>query len=151
MTEFMTAYSPRHRVQIEFAEKGMTKQSFAKECDINNIMARYQKTGAVSHFSSHQGEYGFASGLTFTEAMMTVTKAQQLFAGLPSKVRNRCGNDPAYFLDFVQDEANAVELVELGLMDRPDVVEAGAPDTAVEAVEEAQQPPAGPPEATPKA
>jgi len=38
-----------------------------------------------------------------------------MFNDLPSSIRSRFGNDPAAFLDFVQDENNADEMVKLGL------------------------------------
>ena len=30
---------------IKFAEQGLTKQSFRDECDINNIMRKFERTG----------------------------------------------------------------------------------------------------------
>ena len=33
-------------------EESMTHQEFAKECDINNIMARYTQTGILPEFQS---------------------------------------------------------------------------------------------------
>lgn len=94
---------------------GRTKQSMAKECDINRIMARFQKTGALTHFRKFEGEYGFAPAVSFHESMDIVLKAQQMFNELPGKVRARFGNDPGEFLAFVQDEGNADEMVSLGL------------------------------------
>ena len=40
----------------------MTKQSFADECDINNIMKRYIKDGVVNHLNTYQGNYGDFTG-----------------------------------------------------------------------------------------
>lgn len=100
--------------------KSATKQSFKNECDINNIMAKYQKTGAVTHANDNQGEYGFATSEDFTSAMQTVTRAQQLFDGLPSSIRSKFHNNPEEFLEFTQDESNDEEAYELGL--NPDYV-----------------------------
>ncbi len=47
--------------------------------------------------------------------MRTVTVAQDMFDHLPSSIRNRFANDPALFLDFVQDADNRVEAIELGI------------------------------------
>lgn len=102
------------RVQIFFEDEGMTRQSFADECDINLIMAKYQTTGAIDHFARHEPRYGFADGVTFHDAMNIVAEGDSMFADLPSKLRSRFEN-PGAFLDFVQDEANAEEMVELGL------------------------------------
>ncbi len=109
--------TPRKRQQISFPKKGRTKQSFKDECDINQIMAKYQKTGAMAHINQHGGNYAFATSLDFSEAMRLVTQAQDMFDGLPSSIRNRFANDPAQFLDFVQDANNIDEMAELGLIE----------------------------------
>jgi len=110
-----SAYGPKDRVFCEVIGKSLTKQSFAAECNINNIMKKYQKSGAVTHFNRHSPEYGFATGASFTDAMLLVVAAQDMFADLPSSIRTRFGNDPTNFLDFVQNPDNAEEMVELGL------------------------------------
>lgn len=94
---------------------GRTKQSFKKECDINVIMARFEKTGALSHFARHAPSYGFAPAVTFHESLEIVRRGTEMFMDLPGKVRARFGNDPAQFLEFVQDENNADEMLALGL------------------------------------
>ena len=38
-----------------------------------------------------------------------------MFEELPATIRKKFENDPAKFLDFVNDERNADEMVELGL------------------------------------
>ncbi len=51
--EIRSIYSTRARVQLEFAKTGRTKQSMRDECDINLIMKKYQKTGAIAHVNRH--------------------------------------------------------------------------------------------------
>ncbi len=99
--------------------KSRTKQSMAAECDINNIMAKYQKTGAIAHINKHGMEYGFASGLDFAESMRVVKDGQRMFDDLPSLLRRRFKDDPAEFLDFVQNPDNSDEMLKLGLIDKP--------------------------------
>ena len=115
----LSPYGPKPRNGTRFTEPGRTKQSFKDECNINNIMARYQKSGAITHVQNNQPQYGFATARTFHESMNIVTKAQSMFAELPSSIRSKFKNDPAQFLDFVQDAGNADELVELGLANAP--------------------------------
>ncbi len=117
--EFLTAYGEKSRVGFVCIGESRTKQSFTKECNINNIMSKYQKSGAISHFNQHSAEYGFATGQSFSEAMLLVVQAQDMFEGLPSSIRSRFGNNPATFLDFVQDANNADEMIALGLRDAP--------------------------------
>ena len=111
----VTHACPFNKVRMLFAKKGRTKQSFKDECDINNIMAKYQKTGAIAHVNKHGAQYGFATSQDFASAMRTVTVAQEMFDGLPSSIRNRFSNNPASFLDFVQDADNKEEGIALGL------------------------------------
>lgn len=108
----------RRRVQLHMPkdEKIRTKQQFKNECDINNIMAKYQKTGAVEHMAAHQQHYGYANSVDFNEAMQITTRAEQMFAALPSSLRTKFRGDPGAYLDFVQDEANYPEMAKLGLL-----------------------------------
>lgn len=105
----------RKRVQITFQELGRTRQGHKDECDINQILGKFQKTGALTHANNHEANYGFASSLSFTEAMQTVTTARSMFAELPSSLRDKFDHDPAKFLEFVQNPANDAEKHELGL------------------------------------
>ena len=102
------------RVQITFEGPGRTRQSMREECDINNIMKKYQSSGAITHFARHEARYGFADSVTFHEALNIVTEADTMFADLPSELRKRF-DTPGAFLDFVQDEKNGDEMIELGL------------------------------------
>ncbi len=105
---------------IDFSNgESMTKQSFTEECDINNILAKYQKTGVINHVADHGGDYGFMDGSTFTEQMMQITKAQSMFNDLPSQAREFFEHDPAKFLEYVDKldmDSDATQLAELGLL-----------------------------------
>ena len=93
----------------------LTRQSHKAECDINNIMKRYQKDGVITHFNKFGKNYGDATGNDFTEAMQIIAKGKSMFEELPSSARSRFDNDPAKFLDFVNDPENLDEMRELGL------------------------------------
>jgi len=94
-----------------------TKQSFREECDINTIMARYQSTGEMPVISERAPQYlDVSAGFDFAQMQDQVLEAQRLFNDLPSSLRNRFANDPAAFLDYVQDEANRPEMYQLGLL-----------------------------------
>lgn len=93
----------------------MTKTSFKDEVNINNIMARFQRTGAIDHYMKHAPTYGDATPVQLIDAQNIIAKANEMFDDLPSSIRKRFNNDPAQFLDFVQDENNAEEMVKLGL------------------------------------
>jgi len=104
------------RVGISFPlEEGKTIQSFLEETDINKIVEKYQQTGALDHVNRRLPEYGFATGDSFNESMNIIVKAKEMFEELPSSIRNKMDNDPAKFLDFVQNPENAEKMVEMGL------------------------------------
>lgn len=92
-----------------------TEQSHKDECDINNIVYRFQKGDVLDHRNEHRGEYGFATAQTYNEAMNVVTKGMSMFEDLPSHIREKFKNDPAQFLEYVQNDKNAKEMVKLGL------------------------------------
>lgn len=111
----------------------LTKQSFKRECDINTIMAKYAKGQVVDHLARHGGSYGDFSSQDFHEAMNIVRKGEEMFLDLDSGLRRRFGNDPAVFLEFVQDPKNASQLIELGLAEAPRAPSAAAePEAPVE-------------------
>lgn len=122
---FFSAYDlPPSEGQI-FVEPSETKQAHKDECDVNLIVARFQTTGMISHFSQYNAQYGEHDGRTFTEAMQLVTNAQQMFDDLPSAAREFFNHDPAQFLDFFDDfdgsnESQVAKLDELGLLDTYD-------------------------------
>lgn len=115
MPYIRTKYSPRVRVQLKCAG-GRTRQSFAAECDINNIMARYMKTGALEHVARVVPRFGDVTGQDFQQAMDLVANARSAFEDLPSALRSRFDNDPAMLLEFMQDPENRAEAVKLGLV-----------------------------------
>lgn len=105
----------RPRVFAPTGGVARTKQSFKAECDINNIMAKFGRTGAVAHVNRYSGRYGLFAPIDFRDAMETVRQASEMFDALPAKLRARFSNDPAVFLEFVQDKENLPELRKLGL------------------------------------
>lgn len=138
----VTFYRPHKRVRTitdkivdhktgEFIDcPSMTKQSFLAETDINNIMKQYSKTGQFNHVNAklNQGRYAdLPLDLDFQDAMNVVAQANEAFASLPSKLRNRFSNDPNEFLAFMHDPENQEEMYKLGLATRPIPVRSESP------------------------
>lgn len=120
---FRSAYSGRVRVAVDFSASDANGhgaiQSFKAECDINGIMAKYQRTGVVSWLERRGAEYLDVSEYDFRAAIETLEKGRDLFQELPSTIRERFGNDPAFFLRFMHDPANKEEAMRLGLLKQP--------------------------------
>jgi phage internal scaffolding protein len=98
----------------------MTKQSFKKACDVNNIVNTYIKTGTLGHVNPKQPFYGDVSNVVdYRDMCEKISRIDGLFDALPAQVRSRFMNDPAMLVDFLNDEKNIVEAIELGIVDRP--------------------------------
>lgn len=108
------------RVQITFDPTlGRTRQEFEHECEINNIMAKYQKTGLVDHVTKYNPTYGDYDPIDFQTALNTINEGEAMFAELPSAARKYFNNSPGEFMTFIQDPDNIDKMVELGLASKP--------------------------------
>lgn len=134
---FRTAYShltePRFSVNLDFTgQVSMTEQNHRTECDINVLLGRYKRTGQLPA-NTRIGQFMDVSAMDFQTAMEIAALGRQAFEELPSTVRNKFGNDPRAFLEFVHDERNAPALVEMGLAVAP-LARPEAPSEAVSPV-----------------
>lgn len=102
-----------------------TKQEMAAACDINNIMKRFNETGSIDHLSITPPMNGdFTSSGDYRALLHRAMLAEKTFAALPSRLRNRFGQDPGQLMDFMNDPANEEEAFALGLIKRvPDPVD----------------------------
>lgn len=96
------AYDVPPAVTITCEDESRTKQSFADDSDVNNIMRKYMATGQVSHLNNSEPNYGFAPSIDFKEAMDTVKTAQEGFYNLPAEIREKFGSDPVRFLEALE-------------------------------------------------
>lgn len=97
----------------------MTKQEFVRECDINNVIKQYKTHGMLTHVNTKaaQGAYqDLPDSVDFQESLHTIMVAENAFMSLPSKVRDRFGQDPAEFLAFLNNPENADEARKLGIL-----------------------------------
>ena len=100
----------------------VTKQEFRSECDINNIMGKYIGQGIMPAPWSNPpvARYGdFSEAADYHTAQNIILMARQRFESLPSRLRERFGNDPAQLLAFLDDQANRPEAEKLGLVAPP--------------------------------
>ena len=100
---------------VVFNAPTLCQQHFRDECDINNIMARFMKTGLLPSVNS--GSYDFfdaGESLTYHDACNLIAKADEVFGSLPASVRARFNNDPGEYLAFFEHPENYEEAVKLG-------------------------------------
>lgn len=105
-------------------DKGFTVQADRDEADINKIVARFQKTGQLPPARGGQPFFGDVSDIDgLADAYMKIKEADDLFMQYPAEVRERFDNDPVKMIDFLSDEGNRKEAIDLGLVVRkPDEV-----------------------------
>jgi len=107
----------RRRVKSINKQVSLTEQQFKSECDINNILRRYAKTGELSHVNRRRGSFQDFSEITdYQEMLHTVQRAQSAFMELDPVIRDRFRNDPAELIKFLQDPKNREEAVKLNLI-----------------------------------
>ena len=69
----------------------------------------------ITHTAQYEGTYGdFTDALGFQEAQNVIAEAASMFETVPAQIREQFDNDPAKFLDFIQDDANREEMEEMG-------------------------------------
>lgn len=91
----------------------MTEQHHEKSCNINNIMARFTKTGVIDHINRHQANYGDVTGADFKAAQDLVAEQKSVFHELPAAIREQFDNDPANYLDLMMTDEGVEELREM--------------------------------------
>lgn len=106
----------RTKVQSIFTEPSMTQQQFKDEVDVNKIIAKFKKTGQISHLSNRTGTYGdFSEIPDYQQMLHTIMDANEKFAQLPSQLREKFSNDPQNLINYLQDPKNTEESIKLGL------------------------------------
>lgn len=111
-------------VDCQAADDGLTKQAPSKSCDINYIVAQYQKTGVLPiNIRPRVPVYADVSEFAdYHTAMNLICKANDMFAALPVLVRERFDNDPGKMVAFLEDARNLDEARKLGLVEPAKVV-----------------------------
>lgn len=111
--------SLRRRVYAPLGDQpSRTKQEFKDDCDINRILARFQRTGALAHLAKYGPQYGDFSACDYQEAQNLILRARQMFDDLPSSLRREVAT-PEGFLTWIQDPANREKMATYGLLRTP--------------------------------
>lgn len=124
MKEFDSHAGPQGpRVQLTCNSTARTQQHMRDECDVNQIMKKWRRTGELTHLNPTTGVYGnFASGGDYLEAINQIEEANEQFGRLDAEVRSRFNNNPNELLEFVMDDANREEAMTIGIIPKDDPV-----------------------------
>ena len=95
-----------------------TEQSHKAMCDVNNIVAKYDKTGIITHVQKIEARFGDVTGLEFRRAQDIYVNAQAMFDNLPANIKKRFNQNAGELLAFMENEENREEAIELGLIKR---------------------------------
>lgn len=125
MVKIITRYDQEARAEVAPGvsfhpkrDKSLTNQADLEASDINNIMARYEKTGLlVDDLGNFRQPMSgdFSEVKTYHEMLSAVRDAERWFLAFPAKVRNRFKNDVQELVNFLEDSKNDEEAVSLGL------------------------------------
>lgn len=104
-------------------DPSLAQQHMRDECDINVIIERFGVTGELPN-APVSPQYGDFSGITdYHSALNKINATMDDFMALPAQLRVRFDHDPVKLLDFLQNDQNRDEAIQLGLIDGQPVVE----------------------------
>jgi phage internal scaffolding protein len=98
-------------------DPSLAQQHMKDECDINVIVERFGVTGQLP-VKAVEPSYGDFSGVSdYHTALNKIKAAEAEFMSLPAKLRAKFDHDPNALLNFLENEANRDEAIQLGLID----------------------------------
>lgn len=123
-------YADRLPVILDCGEVMMTKQEFKDECDIENILKQFSKTGIIEHITKQEAQWlELPDAMDYQQSLETMRQAQEAFESLPSVVREKYDNNPERFLEALHDPSQKDYLTEVGIF-APKWVKDAAPPAA---------------------
>lgn len=96
---------------------GVTKQAHTDECNINKIMARYQRTGTLAHIKANNS-YSDLPEWDYEAICTAKAKLDSVYYSLPSEVRREIPS-PGAFQDFVNSRTDEEILEQLPILAEP--------------------------------
>jgi phage internal scaffolding protein len=108
---------------LECKDPSLAQQHMKDECDINVLVERFGVTGQLPT-TPLEPSYGDFSGVSdYHTALNAIRAADDAFMALPAKIRAKFDHDPNALLQFLQNESNREEAIQIGLIDGKPVVE----------------------------
>lgn len=133
------------RPRVDFSKScSMTRQEFAAEANVNNLLKRYATTGAfydplTMAKANRKPLFGdFTHFADFTACQNAIIEAQIAFDSLPVEIREKFNYDPGKLIEWLSDDANREEAIKLGLIEK--AAGAATPEPAKDAPASATKP-----------
>lgn len=111
------------RQDINCGSDGQTSQEFLVDSDINVIVARCLRTGTLPPLEAQPVFADVSEIGHFDDCVRRIDAARAAFLTLPAKLRSEFNNDATALVLFLQNPANRAKAVELGLIEKPVVVD----------------------------
>ena len=143
MPKFYTAFDRPPRASFVCCDESRTVQDFSKECDINNIVKRAQRTGTIPVLSQGEFVFGVMPNETLQDTMNRYNEVRDYFDALPSDIRLKFGNSPMTFAEWVSKAENWPEAQKMGLIRDNPAAPASVAPTASEGHSQAAAPGGG--------
>lgn len=97
-------------------DKCLTVQADIEHTDINRLVQRADNTGILANLRNTQLQFGESPDVNeYQDALNLVARAQSQFQKLPAELREKFGNDPGTFVEFVTNPANAQTIQDAGV------------------------------------
>ncbi|WNK12576.1 MAG: internal scaffolding protein [Microvirus sp.] len=132
--ETMSSFYVDHDPETYGTDAGgpsLARQEFADECDINILMASYEKTGVLNHYNNNPPQYLDVSDIPdLATAIQIVDHAKTAFMTLNAETRRQFDNDPVKFVAFAENPANIDKMREWKLAPPAPVEPVKEPDRA---------------------
>lgn len=141
----------RNRVAISFQHApSRVRPEFREETDINNIIAKYRRTGVMPTGTRIPRYEDLSNAVDYHQALNLVNEAVDAFRHLPARIRDYFSNDPREYLAGMEaahdpdaDPEYLAELRELGALPPMEPVPAPpAPTPTPTPSEPPEEPPA---------
>jgi len=98
-------------------DASLTQQHQKDQADINFIVEQFNVTGILPT-APVSPQYGDFTGISdYQSALNAVIDAQDEFMSLPANIRSRFDNDPSNLINFLSNDENRQEAIELGLIE----------------------------------
>lgn len=105
-------------IVVDFSNTtSLTRQEFLDECDINSLMAKYEKTGILPNsVNGNVPQYLDVTDIPdYRTTLDMLNEASAAFMALPAVVRKEFDNDPIQFVEFAKDPENLPQMRTWGL------------------------------------